>query len=71
MCFHLNLYFQKHFKCNDCGIFKKMEKQIEKHLPAYKKGFQFCGVCSKKFEDKNHLEEHEDTHVIGGNTTSI
>ena len=25
-----------------------------------------CHVCSKQFEDKNHLDEHEDIHVIGG-----
>ena len=23
-------------------------------------------MCSKTFEDKNHSEEHEDIHVIGG-----
>ena len=66
MCFHWNLYFQKGFKCDDCGIFKKMEKQIKKHHSAHKKGFHFCGVCSKMFEDINHLEEHQDICVIGG-----
>ena len=43
-----------------------MKKQIKKHHFAHKKGFQFCGVCSKMFEDKNHLKEHQDIHVLGG-----
>ena len=25
-----------------------------------------CHVCSKPFEDKNHLDEHEDIHIVGG-----
>ena len=25
-----------------------------------------CHICSKQFEDKNHLDEHEDIHVVGG-----
>ena len=66
MFFHSNLYFQKCFKCDDCVIFKKLEKQIKKHHSAHKKGFQFCHMCSKRFEDRNHLEEHQDMYVIGG-----
>ena len=65
MFFHSNLYFQKCFKCDECGIFKTSEKQIKKHCAAHKKGFQICHVCSKKFEDKNHLDEHEDIHIVG------
>ena len=46
--------------------FKKLEKQIKKLRSAHKKGFQFSHACSKRFEDRNHLEEHQDIHVIGG-----
>ena len=47
-------------------MYKGSEKQLKKHIFAHKKGLLSCCICSKQFEDKNHLDEHEDIHVVGG-----
>ena len=47
-------------------MYKGSEKQLKKHIFANKKGLLSCRICSKQFEDKNHLDEHEDIHVVGG-----
>ena len=58
-------FFQKFYKCEDCGMYKGSEKQLKKHRIAHKKGLLSCCVCSKQFEDKNRLDECEDIHVLG------
>ena len=47
-------------------MYKGSEKQLKKHRVAHKKGLLSYCVCSKQFEDKNHLDEHEDIHVVSG-----
>ena len=47
-------------------MYKGSEKPLKKHRVAHKNGLMSCHVCSKQFEDKNHLDEHEDIHVVGG-----
>ena len=47
-------------------MYKGSEKQLKNHIFAHKKGLLSCHICSKQFEDKNHLDEYEDIHVVGG-----
>ena len=47
-------------------MYKGSEKQLKKHRVAHKKVLLSCHMCSKQFEDKNHLDEHEDILVVGG-----
>ena len=47
-------------------MYRRSEKQLKKHRVAYKKGLLSCCMCSKQFEDKNHLDKHEDIHVVSG-----
>ena len=47
-------------------MYKGSEKQLKKYIFAHKKGLLFCHICSKQFEHKNHLDEREDIHVVGG-----
>ena len=47
-------------------MYKGSEKQLKKHRVAHKKGLLSCHMCSKQFEDKNHLDEHKDIHVVSG-----
>ena len=47
-------------------MYKGSEKQLKKHIFSHKKGLLSCCICSKQFEDKNHLDEHEDIHVVSG-----
>ena len=47
-------------------MYKESEKQLKKHRVAHKKGLLSCRMCSKQLEDKNHLDEHEDIHVVSG-----
>ena len=63
MC-QMSYFFQKRYRCEDCGMYKGFEKQLEKHIFAHKKGLLSCRICSKQFEDKNHLDEHEDIYVV-------
>ena len=63
-CILFCIFFQKHYRCEDCGMYKGSEKQLKKHIFAHKKGLLSCRIRSKQFEDKNHLDEHEDIHVV-------
>ena len=47
-------------------MYKGSEKQLKKCRVAHKKDLLSCHVCSKQSEDKNHLDEHEDIHIISG-----
>ena len=47
-------------------MYKGSEKQLKKHIFAHKKGLLSCCICSKQFEDKNHLDKHEYIHVVSG-----
>ena len=47
-------------------MYRGLEKQLKKYIFANKKGLLSFYVCSKQFEDKNHLDKHEHIHVVGG-----
>ena len=46
--------------------FQNLGETNQETLCCLQEGFLKCRICSKKFEDKNHLDEHEDIHVVGG-----
>ena len=45
---------------------QRIGETTEKTHFAHKKGLLSCRICSKQFEEKNHLNEHEDIHVVNG-----
>ena len=63
----LSYFFQQILMCDKCGAKKKSQKQMTKHLLVHKgKKILKCRVCSKIYDDRNHLKEHEDIHITGG-----
>ena len=45
---------------------QRIRETGEKTQNYAQKGLLSCRVCSKQFEDKNCLDEHEDIHVVSG-----
>ena len=39
---------------------------MKKHMNAHDKGLKYCKVCNKAFDKKDHLVEHEDSHIASG-----
>ena len=37
---------------------------MKKHMTAHKKGLMYCKVCKKAFDQRDHKDEHEDSHII-------
>ena len=35
-------------------------------MSAHDKGLKYCKVCKKAFDQKDHKDEHEDSHIISG-----
>ena len=35
-------------------------------MTAHDKGLMYCKVCKKAFDQKDHKDEHEDSHIING-----
>ena len=60
------LFFQKKkLKCLDCGSLRGSLAQMKKHQKAHLEDkIRKCRVCEKIYDDDNHLEEHEDKHVL-------
>ena len=40
------------------------EADEAKHMSAHDKGLKYCKVCKKAFDQKDHRDEHEDSHII-------
>ena len=49
--------------CDKCGVVKRSKAQIDKHTVADERGILYCKVCKKPYDDKTHLEEHQDKHT--------
>ena len=60
------LFFQKKkLKCPDCGSLHGSLAQMKKHQKAHLEDkIRKCRVCEKIYDDDNHLEEHEDKHIL-------
>ena len=39
---------------------------MRKHMSMREKGFKYCKVCKKAFDQNDHLVEHEDSHITSG-----
>ena len=35
-------------------------------MNTHDKGLKYCKVCKKTFDEKDHLVEHEDSHITSG-----
>ena len=71
--FFFQLYFQnKRFTCKTCKATRGSLLQIQKHMKAHNKGTIIkCRICRKPFDDSNHCEEHEDSHVLEARYTCV
>ena len=60
------LFFQKKkLMCLDCGNLCGSLAQMKKHQKAHLEDkIRKCRVCEKIYDDDNHLEEHEDKHIL-------
>ena len=63
--FWIKLYFQKPkiFTGDKCGVVKRSKEQIDKHSTAHEKGILHRKVCKKSYDDRTHLDEHQDKHT--------
>lgn len=55
------------FGCNDCQLYFKNIKLLEKHIHIHKLHKRnMCHVCNNNFLNQNELKDHLKTHVEPG-----